>query len=296
MTLDIRTLILAVVIVTAVYGSGLFLYRTQQKTFPGFGFWIASFFVFSLGYLFLLTRGFVPLFFSVIMGNFFFAFGAILRLDGVCRFTRGTPLQRIYYSSLAIFLLLIVFFYSIFPDIVIRTFIIGVYAAFIALYISYTFIVTAPSSNKKFFYAAAALTGFLAISLIILPIFFRQPPGTEIFAMGNRYAIHYLIILAFEICWGSCMLMINSQRLEDELRQTENELRSSNMQLEKTIKEKITLSGLLPICSHCKKIRDDRGYWNQLESYIKTHSEADFSHSICPECARKHYPDLMSDD
>ena len=53
-----------------------------------------------------------------------------------------------------------------------------------------------------------------------------------------------------------------------------------------------TLSGLLPICSHCKKIRDDKGYWNQIESYIHDHSEAEFSHSICQECAKKYYPDM----
>ena len=52
------------------------------------------------------------------------------------------------------------------------------------------------------------------------------------------------------------------------------------------------LSGMLPICSNCKKIRDDKGYWNQLESYIHKHSDAEFSHSICPECAKKLYPDL----
>jgi PAS domain S-box-containing protein len=52
------------------------------------------------------------------------------------------------------------------------------------------------------------------------------------------------------------------------------------------------LSGMLPICASCKKIRDDQGYWNQIESYIRDHSEADFSHSICPSCAKKLYPDL----
>ncbi len=52
------------------------------------------------------------------------------------------------------------------------------------------------------------------------------------------------------------------------------------------------LSGFLPICSSCKKIRDDKGYWNQIESYIHKHSEAEISHSICPECAKKLYPDL----
>jgi PAS domain S-box-containing protein len=54
-----------------------------------------------------------------------------------------------------------------------------------------------------------------------------------------------------------------------------------------------TLGGLLPICSACKRIRDDKGYWNQIESYIHEHSEADFSHSICPECARKLYPEVF---
>lgn len=53
-----------------------------------------------------------------------------------------------------------------------------------------------------------------------------------------------------------------------------------------------TLSGLLPICASCKKIRDDKGYWNQIESYIRDHSDAEFSHGICPECAKKLYPDI----
>ena len=52
-----------------------------------------------------------------------------------------------------------------------------------------------------------------------------------------------------------------------------------------------TLSGLLPICSHCKKIRDDKGYWKQLEIYISDHSEAEFSHGICPDCIKKLYPE-----
>ena len=52
------------------------------------------------------------------------------------------------------------------------------------------------------------------------------------------------------------------------------------------------LSGLIPICSHCKKIRDDQGYWNQLEDYLLEHSDATFSHGICQECADLHYPDI----
>ena len=53
-----------------------------------------------------------------------------------------------------------------------------------------------------------------------------------------------------------------------------------------------TLSDLLPICSACKKIRDDKGYWSQIEAYIHKHSGTRFSHGICPECAKDLYPDL----
>ena len=52
------------------------------------------------------------------------------------------------------------------------------------------------------------------------------------------------------------------------------------------------MSGLLPICAGCKKIRDDKGYWNQVEGYIQNHSEARFSHGMCPDCMKKWYPDL----
>jgi hypothetical protein len=52
------------------------------------------------------------------------------------------------------------------------------------------------------------------------------------------------------------------------------------------------LRGLLPICASCKKIRDDAGYWNQIESYVQAHSAATFTHGICPECVAKMYPDL----
>lgn len=62
--------------------------------------------------------------------------------------------------------------------------------------------------------------------------------------------------------------------------------------LEETLGEIKKLSGMLPICSSCNKIRDDKGYWQMLEKYISSHSEAQFSHGICPDCAQHLYPDL----
>ena len=53
-----------------------------------------------------------------------------------------------------------------------------------------------------------------------------------------------------------------------------------------------TLSGFIPICANCKKIRDDKGYWTQVEEYVRQHSEAEFSHCICPDCIKILYPDI----
>ena len=64
------------------------------------------------------------------------------------------------------------------------------------------------------------------------------------------------------------------------------------LELQKALSEVKTLRGLIPICAHCKSIRDDKGYWNRIEAYIQQHSDAEFSHSICPDCILKLYPDL----
>ncbi|MBI4961795.1 MAG: response regulator transcription factor [Desulfomonile tiedjei] len=67
-------------------------------------------------------------------------------------------------------------------------------------------------------------------------------------------------------------------------------LAAVNQDLREALARVKELSGLLPICASCKKIRDDQGYWRQIEAYIRDHSEAEFSHSLCPECAERLYP------
>ncbi|MCP4021342.1 MAG: response regulator [Desulfobacteraceae bacterium] len=71
------------------------------------------------------------------------------------------------------------------------------------------------------------------------------------------------------------------------------QLQTKNLELKKALDQVKVLSGILPICSACKKIRDDKGSWNHMESYIREHSEAEFTHGICPDCAIKLYPDLF---
>lgn len=79
-------------------------------------------------------------------------------------------------------------------------------------------------------------------------------------------------------------------------RQAEEERERLIVELQEALAEVKALSGLLPICTSCKKIRDDEGYWKQIERYIQERSEAQFSHGLCPECAAKLYPDYYPSD
>jgi len=81
------------------------------------------------------------------------------------------------------------------------------------------------------------------------------------------------------------------QAANAQLQSQVHELNSLNSQLQEALDQVKTLSGLLPICANCKKIKDDQGYWHQVEVYVQQHSDAEFSHGFCPECLRELYPE-----
>lgn len=110
---------------------------------------------------------------------------------------------------------------------------------------------------------------YMAIAGSILTIvgFFSSPTGGVLWqVLTNR-------TLALFAIWT--VLILSAQR------------RTIHEEKEDALLQVKALRGFLPICATCKKIRDDQGYWNQIESYIKEHSEAEFSHGICPDCATK---------
>jgi len=90
---------------------------------------------------------------------------------------------------------------------------------------------------------------------------------------------------------GKPVRMLGAHNDITALKRTEQELMTKAKELEKANKKlEETLNGILPICTSCKKIRDDGGYWNRIEAYISTHTDAEFSHSMCPDCFEKLYP------
>lgn len=102
----------------------------------------------------------------------------------------------------------------------------------------------------------------------------------------------WVLISAKAITWNGRAATLNMLTDITDRKLMEQERERLIAELQHALSEVKKLSGLLPICASCKKIRDDQGYWSQIEVFIKKHSEAEFSHGICPECRDKLYPEL----
>lgn len=123
---------------------------------------------------------------------------------------------------------------------------------------------------------------------------FRDAAADPVNMIGEHFnnMMHILEIKHMEL---ECA----NDALEDEIKvrkAAEEELKKMIASLEVALSEIKTLRGIVPICSHCKKIRDDKGFWNKVDIYVQEHTEARFSHGVCPDCQRKYYADLFDDD
>jgi DNA-binding NtrC family response regulator len=104
--------------------------------------------------------------------------------------------------------------------------------------------------------------------------------------------------LELKVAQRTCELRQANEALRGEIEQrkaAQQEREVLIQELRQALAEVKTLSGLLPICSSCKNIRDDSGYWRQIEEYIRQHSDAEFTHGICPECVKRLYPEYFKD-
>ena len=110
-------------------------------------------------------------------------------------------------------------------------------------------------------------------------------PGISL-ALPVGIAIFAPLLIAPSITYFVVQFLLRIDQLEREKGQAVEALKQAMAEVKH-------LSGMLPICASCKKIRDDQGYWHQVEVYITEHSEADFSHGICPECCTKMYSEYF---
>lgn len=119
----------------------------------------------------------------------------------------------------------------------------------------------------------------LLCSVLILAGYIISPPGEDLWkVVFNR-------LIAVVAVWVCVLFGLRNKAMAAAREAAVRER-------EKALEEIKILSGLLPICAWCKKVRDDQGYWTQIEAYITSRSQATFSHGICPECKRKHFSEI----
>lgn len=130
----------------------------------------------------------------------------------------------------------------------------------------------------------------VVLFLAVLTVFFLQ---NESFIRGS-YSIHFQIRFAAVYTTITLLAIIGEElrsRIQERLKKSNQEKEEAIQKLNKSLREIKTLQGILPICAHCKKIRDDKGYWQAVDQYIHTRTDVRFSHALCPECMIKHYSD-----
>ncbi|HEU5336061.1 MAG TPA: DUF4118 domain-containing protein [Terriglobales bacterium] len=140
------------------------------------------------------------------------------------------------------------------------------------------FLLGAVIISSRFAGPYAGITSAL-LSVIVFDWWFDRTPGHFDFsAAGGIRATVF------------CSVAILVASLEAQRRKALQALASKNQELMAAMDEIRTLRGILPICMHCKQIRDERGGWVRLEKYVQEHSHAEFTHGVCPTCLKKHYP------
>lgn len=127
--------------------------------------------------------------------------------------------------------------------------------------------------------------------IVLLALLLFQPGLVRAHDYGVQTGLRFFLSFLFVAAIGYG-LESSRWRFSDMLRREHEELLREKENLEQALKQIKKLQGLLPICANCKKVRDDRGYWKQIESYIHEHSGAKFSHGICPDCAKVLYPQI----
>ncbi len=171
-----------------------------------------------------------------------------------------------------------------------RGLILSAILAIVCLLIARQLIRRAPAGSHPLYYGTAALYIMFALMLLVRSTHMRLWPTGNAFSNQAVLVVYFLSMMTFDAAWVPSYAMMNRQRMEDDWLAACSELGAKLSELEAALVDVKTLSGLLPMCAYCKKLRDDEAYWRQIGSHISAHSGASFFHGICPECLNRRFP------
>jgi hypothetical protein len=253
-------------------------YARFHKTYPGFVQWVGGMGVGALSLFCMALFPFHPGL-SVVLTNLCNSLQILLILDGTRRFVLGLPLDRRWYLFPALHAAVGSCFYFGVDSLLARIWWNTLVMGGVSLACGLIWLQNRTGGAERLSRAVACLSFVYGGVLFARALGWRLVPGAHsLFQSGAPEAVSFLVMGMLDLSLLAFLPMLNSQRLESDLRESTARLR--------------LLTGILPICSRCKKIRDDEGAWTPVEQYVRHRTDADFSHGVCPECFQVLYPDF----
>jgi hypothetical protein len=276
---DVRTLSIISSIISLILCICMIYVSWTRKTYNGFTQWTTASILYCFALAFMSFRNILPDFISIIAANILLITGNVLIAYGLELFTKKTRRVWPYISLIISVVILFVYFTYLSPDVSARIIVVSTAIAILygySGYIVYRHVPRLIDDQNKFLVVVFSIQTLWLILRIVQTAFMERP----IVDFINAPAFHGITVLLFfsgNIFLVIGLIVLNFQRVEFDLSTATAEIK--------------TLRGIVPICSYCKNIRDDKGFWNQVDTYVTKHTEAEFSHSICPQCIAKHYPE-----
>ncbi len=280
---DMRSLNLAWSAIAVTWVILLLVMQRSRKTYPGFGHWTLGTLAACLGMFFIALRGYIPLLLSMVAGNLLLVVQVVLIFRGLAIFAGQKP--------------------SHWPDVGLLLLFLAAYAALtyghdstkgriilFSLYYEYYYLrclllalwpVPALLGSRNWLVIISLAVMIAFYSLRVVGVIFWNWGVVEILTSSPMNLITNLATSCLSILTLAGLIFLNFQRVELELQSAQREVG--------------VLVGLLPICAKCKRIRDDGGYWHQVEQYISDRSDAAFTHGICPQCLEELYPQVAEE-
>ncbi len=278
--MDLRTLLLAGSAVSANLSLAMLYLLATGRSYPGFGLWTAGVIAVAAGNTLIALRSQLPEAISILLGNALIFLALYMFLFGLNRFVgRRTEQCRVILPLIAA-LSVLFYYWFVSPDLRAR---ILVVSFVICAYLTVGWFTAFRHLPKVMLRGENLLLigfGIFVASTFLRPlvVLFRRSTMSDLMSAGGFEPVAALVNILGVVTLVLGMIKINQQRLEEEFRQARIKLNA--------------LEGLLPLCSHCGKIRDEQDEWHSFENYLRLHSKAQVTHGLCPDCTRLLYPDI----
>lgn len=277
--LDMRTIIFVSGVTSFILFICMCYIRKRQKTYDGFVYWIFAALSNSAGMFLLSMRGFLPDYLTMLISNTLLILSIVFINTGLSLFSGVRYYKKTYILLLSLFIIVFYYYIYVVPSLIDRA---VVFSVFQIMLCAIMVIIAYRDLPRVLARRNYILFWFLIFTVVwpfirVVASFFETGMPTDLMNAGISYQLNFLGSITAYIVLLVGLIIINAQRIEQEMAKSKDQVKA--------------ITGLIPICASCKKIRDDNGYWNQLESYLNKNADLDFSHAICPECMQKLYPE-----